>query len=207
MPWREFVPAEGNPKANFVVSLFMERVYGTKAASLFTAMVLWTAFASCFALLLGYSRIAFAAAQDGCFFPVFGRLHRTQNFPHVSLLVIGCIAILCSFLPLLTVIDALLVTRILVQFIGQILALMLLRERAPERLLPYRMWLYPLPALLALAGWIFVFSTSDLRFILYGLGTLGLGVVFFLVWAWRTRHWPFFCASNHHAPGANTGRN
>src|SRR5437763_2972615 len=151
--WREFVPATDPPAP--VASLLMEKIYGTKVASVFTAMVLWTAFASCFALLLGYSRIPYAAALDGGFFKIFGRLHRAQNFPHVSLLVIGVIAILCSFLPLLTVIDALLVTRILGQFMGQIFAVMLLRERAPERLVPYRVWLYPLPALLALAGWSF----------------------------------------------------
>src|SRR5438477_9821551 len=187
--WREFVPAEGNPNAKFVVSLFMEKIYGTKIASLFTAMVLWTAFASCFALLLGYSRIPYAAAQDGGFFKIFGRVHPAKKFPHVSLVVMGLIAIGCSFLPLGVVIDALLTTRILVQFIGQVFAVMLLRERAPRMTRPYRMWLYPLPALLALAGWIFIFSTSDLKFILYGLGTLGLGVVFFLVWSWHTRRW------------------
>ena len=191
VPWREFVPAEGNPRANFIVSLFMEKTYGTKVASVFTIMVLWTAFASCFALLLGYSRIPYAAAQDGCFFTMFGRLHPAKHFPHVSLVVTGVIAMVCSFLPLGAVIDALLITRILVQFIGQIFAVMLLRERAPQSSRPYRMWFYPLPALLALAGWIFIFSTTDLKFILYGLGTLALGVLFFLGWSRRTRRWPF----------------
>jgi amino acid transporter len=190
VPWREFVPAEGNPKAQFVVSLFMEKIYGTATASVFTGMVLWTAFASCFALLLGYSRIPYAAAQDGGFFRIFGRLHPVKKFPHVSLMLMGLIAIGCSFLPLGAVIDALLTTRILVQFIGQIFAVMLLRERAPRMARPYRMWLYPLPALLALGGWIFIFSTSDLKFILYGLGTLGLGLIFFLGWSWHTRRWP-----------------
>jgi amino acid transporter len=191
VPWREFVPAEGNPKANFVVSIFMEKIYGTEVASLFTVMVLWTAFASCFALLLGYSRIPYAAAQDGGFFRIFGRLHATKNFPHLSLVVMGLMAIACSFFPLGWVIDALLTTRIVVQFIGQIFAVILLRERAPRTARPYRMWLYPLPALLALAGWIFIFSTSDIKFILYGLGTLGVGVVFFLAWSRHTGRWPF----------------
>ena len=53
VPWREFVPAEGNPKADFVVSLFMEKIYGKNIAFAFTVMVLWTAFASCFALFQG----------------------------------------------------------------------------------------------------------------------------------------------------------
>jgi len=186
------------------VSLFMEKIYGRTIASIFTVMVLWTAFASCFALLLGYSRIPYAAAQDGGFFKVFGRLHPRHSFPHVSLVVIGIIAIACSFLPLLSVIDALLTTRILIQFIGQIVALMLLRKRAPQASRPYRMWLYPLPALVALAGWIFIFVTSDPKFILYGLGTVALGVVFFLGWSWHIRRWPFVSPEGGHALGTKT---
>jgi amino acid transporter len=154
-------------------------------------MVLWTAFGSVFALLLGYSRIPYAAANDGYFFRVFGRLHPTKRFPYVSLLVIGVVAIVCSFLSLGVVIDALITTRILVQFMGQIGALMLLRRQRPDLARPYRMWLYPLPALVALAGWIFLFATTDPRVILLGLVSLALGVVAFVAWSWRKRTWPF----------------
>jgi amino acid transporter len=195
VPWREFVPAEGNEKANFIVSIFMEKIYGSKVASIFTLMVLWTAFGSCFALLLGYSRIPYAAAKDGCFFRVFEKLHPQKQFPHISLVVIGLIAIACSFLPLLTVIDALLTTRILVQFIGQIAAVTLLRKHRPEALRPYRMWLYPLPSFVALAGWLFVFSTTPWNLIAFGLGTLGAGVAFFLIWSFWTKRWPFAAAA------------
>ncbi len=191
VPWREFVPAEGNQKADFVVSLFMEKVYGPRIATLFTAMVLWTTVGSVFALLLGYSRIPYAAAQDGYFFRIFGRLHPRKQFPHVSLLVIGGISILCSFISLGMVIDALMTTRILVQFIGQIFAVTLLRRRAPAGERPYRIWLYPLPSLVALAGWVFIFATSDVKIILFGLGTLAAGVLFFLIWSFVTRRWPF----------------
>jgi amino acid transporter len=169
----------------------MEKIYGSKVAAVFTAMVLWTAFGSVFALLLGYSRIPYAAAQDGYFFKVFGRLHPTKNFPHISLLVLGVISIVCSFFSLGIVIDALVTTRILVQFIGQILAITLLRKRAPAMSRPYRLWLYPIPNLVALVGWIFIFATTDWRVILFGLGTLALGVVFFFIWSWRTHRWPF----------------
>ncbi len=191
VPWREFVPAEGNRKADFVVSLFMEKVYGPRIATIFTAMVLWTTVGSVFALLLGYSRIPYAAAQDGYFFRIFGRLHPRKQFPHVSLLVIGGISILCSFVSLGMVIDALMTTRILVQFIGQIFAVTLLRRRAPAGERPYRIWLYPLPSLVALAGWIFIFATSEVKIILFGLGTLAAGMLFFLIWSFATRRWPF----------------
>jgi len=189
VPWREFVPATDPPAP--VVSLFMEKIYGAKVATVFTVMVLWTAFASVFALLLGYSRIPYAAARDGCFFKVFGRLHPKKNFPHVSLVTIGIISIACSFLPLMTVIDALLITRILVQFIGQIFAVMLLRKRAPQMERPYRIWLYPLPPLIALAGWSFLFATADVRLKNYGAAILAAGIVIFLIWSRLTRRWPF----------------
>ncbi len=200
VPWRTFVPAEGNSNANFVVSLFMETVYGSKVASLFTVMVLWTAFGSCFALLLGYSRIPYAAAQDGYFFKIFGRLHPGKSFPHISLVVIGLIAMACSFLPLDTVINALLTTRIVVQFVGQVFAVMLLRKHAPGMARPYRIWLYPLPSLAALVGWTFAFATAGWFLIAVGLGTLGLGVLLFFLWSWWTQRWPFAPAQTP-APG------
>jgi amino acid transporter len=191
VPWREFVPADAHPESGFIVSVFMQKIYGSRVATIFTLLVLWTAFGSVFALLLGYSRIPFAAAESGYFFRAFGRLHRTQGFPYVSLLVLGALSIVAGFFSLGTVIDALIVTRILVQFMGQIVGLILLRRNAPTMPRPYRMWLYPVPALVALAGWIFVFATTQPRVILFGLGVLGLGCVTFLIWSWRTARWPF----------------
>lgn len=189
VPWREFVPAQDPPAP--VASMFMQKIYGFKTASVFTVMVLWTAVGSVFALMLGYSRIPYAAARNGDFFKVFGRLHPTKNFPHVSLLVIGAVSMICSFLPLMTVIDALLITRIVIQFIGQVVAVYLLRKRAPHLARPYRIWLYPLPVLVALAGWLFVFATADVKLIAFGVGTLLAGAALFLVWSWKTDRWPF----------------
>jgi amino acid transporter len=191
VPWRTFVPAEAHPESNFIVSVFMQKIYGPRTATIFTLLILWTAFGSVFALLLGYSRIPFAAAQSGYFFRVFGRLHPTKEFPYVSLLVLGAISIVAGFFSLGTVIDALIVTRILVQFIGQVFGLILLRRRAPDMPRPYKMWLYPLPALVALLGWIFVFATTQLRVILFGVGVLAMGCLAFLLWSWKTKGWPF----------------
>jgi amino acid transporter len=191
VPWREFVPAAEHPQSDFIVSTFMERVYGTHVATLFTALVLWTAFGSVFALLLGYSRIPYAAAVDGTFFKAFAKLHPTKNFPHVSLLMIGIISIACSALSLGMVIDALITTRILIQFIGQIVALTLLRKHAPNMPRPFRVWLYPIPNIIALFGWIFLFATSEPLVIAFGLGTLLLGIAVFFIWSWRTQGWPF----------------
>ena len=189
--WREFVPADAHPESQFIVSTFMERLYGSKVATVFTLMILWTAFGSVFALLLGYSRIPYAAARDGYFFSVFARLHPTKQFPHVSLIVLGLMAGICSLLPLGTVIDALITTRILVQFIGQVFGVMMLRANRPDLPRPFRMWLYPVPALVALAGWIFLLLTSGWQMIALAVGTLALGAVFFLIWSRHIRRWPF----------------
>lgn len=195
--WREFVPAKANEAVSkFVVSVFMERVYGSKVATIFTLMILWTGFASCFALLLGYSRIPFAAARDGYFFRVFARLNPRGQFPGVSLLVIGSLAIACSFFSLSLVIDALLVTRILVQFMGQIVAVQLLRKQKPALHRPFRICLYPLPSFLALAGWSFAFLTTDPQLLQYGLGVLALGIVSFFIWSAVQKQWPFATAES-----------
>jgi amino acid transporter len=191
VPWREFVPAESRPNADFVVSIFMEKIYGSRVAGVFTLMILWTAFGSVFALLLGYSRIPYAAARDGYFFTAFGRLHPTKDFPHVSLLVLGAVSILSSFFSLGVVIDALIATRIVVQFMGQIAGVVLLRRRAPSMARPFRIWLYPVPLVFAFAGWLFIFSTTGVYVLLFGLGVLALGVLCFLVWSARLRQWPF----------------
>jgi amino acid transporter len=191
VPWRAMVPADEKPHAGFIVSIFMERLYGPGVARLFTLMILWTAFGSVFALLLGYSRVPYAAAREGYFFAPFARLHPTKQFPHVALLVLGALSIVSSLFPLDVVIDALIATRIVVQFIGQIGGVVLLRRRAPEMTRPFRIPLYPLPVVVALAGWAFVFGTTGPRVMLFGLAVLGLGLLSFLVWSLRARQWPF----------------
>jgi amino acid transporter len=195
IPWREFVPADQHPASLFIVSTFMERLYGPTVATIFTVMILWTAFGSVFALLLGYSRIPFAAAREGYFFKAFARLHPTGDFPHVSLLVLGALAIVASLFSLGIVIDALIATRILVQFVGQVAGVVQLRRVAPDMPRPFRMWLYPLPAGVAFFGWLFIFVTTDIRVIAFGVGILALGVVAFLAWSRRLRQWPFAAAA------------
>src|SRR5258706_7953587 len=192
VPWREFVPANGQPPPDPpppIVSMFIERLYGARAASVFTIMVLWTALASCFALMLGYSRIPFAAARDGNFFSIFSRVHATKKFPHISLLFVGGMSILCTWLDLMTVINALLTTRIAVQFIGQIGAVMWLRKTAPDLQRPFRMWLYPLPALVALAGWRFLLRNlgfTDPKTLIYGALLIALGAIVYRLFARRS---------------------
>lgn len=191
IPWREFVPDSAHPESKFIVSIFMERLYGTRVASVFTGLICWTAFGSVFALLLGYSRVLYAASLDGAFFRWFGALHPRKHFPHRALVVVGGISVVACVLPLGTVIDALLTTRIAVQFVGQIGALVLLRRNRPDLARPYRMWLYPLPCFVALAGWVFLLATTEQKVLAYGVCTLVGGVVAYAFWAARQRVWPF----------------
>jgi amino acid transporter len=191
IPWREFVPESAHPQAMFIASVFMERLHGPAVARVFTLMVLWTCLGAVVALLLGYSRIPFAAAQQGDFFAVFGRLHATRHFPHVALVTLGLLAVIGSFLSLGVAIDALIGLRIVVQFLGQIVALVLLRQRQPELPRPYRMWLYPVPLVIAAAGWLFVLGTSGAA-VLSGVAIATVvGVILFLVWSAARRQWPF----------------
>jgi amino acid transporter len=179
IPWRDAM------KSTFIVTDFMNRLYGPRAASVVTVLVMWTAVASVFALLLGYSRIAWAAASEGDFFAVFAKLHPTGNFPHVAVVVLGVLSILCSFFSLGAVISALLTSRILIQFVGQIAALHILRQRT-DFVLPFRMWCYPVPSVMALVGWLYIFATSGWGFVRLGVGTVVAGVVAFWAWGrWR----------------------
>jgi APA family basic amino acid/polyamine antiporter len=147
--------------------------------------VMVTAFASVFSLLLGYSRIPFAAARDGNYFRVFGRLH-AKGFPHVSLLVLGAAAICFCFFSLADVIAALVVLRILLQFLMQHVGVIYLRRSRPEMVRPFRIWLYPLPPLLAIAGFIYIL-VERANFQREILGAVVLIVVGTVVYAVRER--------------------
>ena len=176
VPWREAVSSK------FIASQFIEKLYGARAASVVTVLVLWTAFASVFALLLGYSRIPYAAAINGDFFSVFGRLHESGKFPHVSLLVMGALAMAASLFNLDAVISALLTSRILIQFVGQIFALHYLRKYRADIVRPFRMWLYPLPSVIAFTGWAYIFLTSGWNFAAFGVLTLAAGTGAYFLW-------------------------
>ena len=180
VPWREAM------QSKFIASQFIERLYGTRAASAVTLLVLWTAFASVFALLFGYSRIPYAAAINGDFFRWFGRLHPQGRFPHVSVLVLGGLSIVASLFDLDSVISALLTSRILVQFLAQIAALHYMRRHRSAIARPFRMWLYPLPSAVAFVGWTYIFMTSGWRYIAFGLLTLVAGVGAYAIRASRS---------------------
>jgi amino acid transporter len=165
--------------------------YGKVSVILVTLLLIWSCFGSAFAGLLGYSRIPYGAARYGHFFAIMGRVHPQLRIPHLSLLFVGALTLVWALFDLEKVITALITTRILEQFVAQIVGVVLLRRRQPERPRPFRMWLYPLPCGLALVGWLYLYFSSEHLFIILGLATLVAGVLVFVCWTWRTSQWPF----------------
>jgi amino acid transporter len=201
VPWQKVAASSS------IASLVLEQVWGKVAASIVTVLILITAFASVFAGLLGGSRVPYNAARDGVFLRQFGQLHPRYHFPHIALIVMCVITAIGSFFNLSIVISMLTAVIVIVQSLGQIAALTILRRRQPNLKRPYHMWLYPLFSIIALVGWVYVFIASGLsingtqfQFILpvwtnpmiLAIGWTVLGVVAYLLWARYVEHtWPF----------------
>ena len=176
MPW-ELVKADDK----YLVSSFMQQLYGTKAGVLVTVLILCIAFSSLFAVVLGYSRVPYAAAVDGNFFKPFAKLHPTKNFPYISLIVLCTLGFIFSLLfKLAEVISSILAMRIVIQFIGQAVGVVMLRKRFGEKDLPFKMMLFPLPVILSIVIWAFLFVSTG-WFALWGslIALCGVGVYFF----------------------------
>ncbi len=193
VPWRELSYSGTSHSELHVVSTFMQKVYGHRAAGIASALVMWTAFASMFSLMLGYSRVPYAAAVDGNYFRAFARVHPVYQFPYISLLALAGVAALFCFLRLADLIAALVVIRIILQFLVQSIGVIVLRIRRPDMERPFRMWLYPVPALVAAGSFIFILISRKgfLREIRYAAVILIVGIIVYCVRALRRREWPF----------------
>jgi amino acid transporter len=185
VPWQEAIHSDA------IVSLFMARLYGPTAANFMTGLILWVAFASVFCVLLGYTRVPYAAAAEGHFFSAFARVHPTRHFPSFSVLFMGVVSAAVCFLSLEALIKTLIVIQIVTQFAAQCMAVILIRRRRKDIALPFRMPLYPIPALIALAGWIFILASSGAVYVFAGLALLVFGIVAYLWRARRIREWPW----------------
>jgi amino acid transporter len=185
IPWREAI------QSHYIASRYIEILFGSTAGKVMTLLLLWIAFSSVFSLLLGYSRIPYAAAVDGNFFPAFARLHPKGNFPHISLITLGVIASLFSMGRLSEVIGSLIATRVLIQYLPQTIGFFVLRFREPNLARPFRMWFYPLPGIISIGGWIYVLSTAEAQSILFALAVLGVGTAAYMARARVRREWPF----------------
>ncbi|MFN0112551.1 MAG: APC family permease [Blastocatellia bacterium] len=190
VPWREAI-TPGTLANQAIVADFTQRLYGSKAAIVMTVLILFTTFASLFSVMLGYSRVPYAAAVEGRFFKAFARLHPTKNFPNFSLVFIGATAAAACWLSLETLIAALIIIEKIARDIGQAVAVIVIRRHRPEIKLPFKMWLYPLPSLIALIGWFFILQTNNRDIVLWGLALTAFGIVAYLIQAKFKSEWPF----------------
>lgn len=191
------IPWQHAKNSEFLVSEFIQTLAGNTAAKIATCLILWVAFASVFSATLGYSRIPYAAAADGEFFKVFSKLHPTKNFPYISLLFLGSVAFIFSMLFKLTdVISAILAMRIIIQFIGQAIGLMILRIKKRNLVFPYKMPLFPLPIILAIAMWIFILISTGSQLMDGGLLIIFLGAIVYFIKAKIQNEWPFKIKKN-----------
>jgi APA family basic amino acid/polyamine antiporter len=203
VPWQELDQAAAGETRFYVASIVLQRTFGQWVATFGTFLIIWTAFASVFSLMLGYSRVPYAAAVDGNFFRGYARLHPKGNFPHISLITLGSVAAVFCLFKLADVIAALVVIRIMVQFLMQILGLLLLRARRPGFPRPFRMYFYPLPALLAMAGFLFVLVMRPdfMKEVRYALAIIVVGLILFLARSWQRKEWPFSPRPAHNTVG------
>ena len=185
MPWHEVA------QSTSIASVVVERNWGGIAAAIVTILIIVTAFASVFAGLLGGSRVPYQAAHDKLFFSTFGKLHPKYNFPHAALIAMGVVTAIGSLFDLTEVISMLIAASVLVQSIAQIVALVVLRRRQPGLHRPYKQWLYPIPCIVAMVGWLYVYvSGTTLSLVLSGVWIVA-GLIAFFIWARINKAWPF----------------
>ncbi len=185
IPWQEAA------KSQAIISDFIAHLYGPKAASLMTWLILWVAFASVFCVLLGFTRVPFAAAAEGRFFSVFARMHPVKKFPTFSVLFMGVASAIACLFTLEQLIKELIIVQILTQFAAQCIAIFTLRHWRKDIPRPFSMPFYPLPVIIALAGWLYILFSSEKEFVLSGFALLLFGIVAYL---WRARplhEWPW----------------
>jgi amino acid transporter len=185
------VPWQQGQHSTAIVADYMQILYGRSSGVLVSLLILIASWGSVFAILLGYSRVPYAAAVDGHFFRPFARLHPTQKFPSTSLLVMGVISAIACLFSLSDLISVLIVVQTLTQFGLQCIAVMLLRRKSIAPPGSFRMPLYPFPAIVALAGWLYIVLSSNGLHIIIGVAMAAAGVAVYLLQARGKQEWPF----------------
>ncbi|WP_228718558.1 APC family permease [Kitasatospora acidiphila] len=183
-----------------VASAVLKLAWGTRVADVVTVLILVTAFASVLTGLLGGSRVPYDAARDRVFFRSYAKLHARHEFPVLGLLTMGAVTavgfLIGRHTDLNTLINLLTTVMVIVQAFAQILAVTVLRRRQPDLPRPYRMWLYPVPGIVAAIGWLVVYGYADRNApgyhpIEWSLAWVAAGVLAFLIWSKVERVWPF----------------
>ncbi len=186
------LPIDSIKRSKFVVSDMVSAALGHEVAVIATVLILVIAMASLFSVMLGYSRVPYAAAQDGLFFNVFGKLHPSQNFPHVALLVLAALALVfAATLTISDTIKSIVTMRVFTQFIAQAAGLVVLRRRIGWRAMPWRMWFYPIPVILTVLLWLWVFASAKPLQQQVGIIAPMVGSVVFVAVSYSRKTWPF----------------
>lgn len=196
----------GHKSANYVMSTFCEILFGRPFAIFFTIVVVYTIFGSCFALLLGYAFIPYSAARDRYFYAWFGHEHASKKgLADYSLLVLGAISCVLCFVDLGILIEGMLTTRLIIQFMAQAVGVVILRKKAPNAIRVFKTPLYPLPIIVNLIGFMFVFCTTSNYLISGNTPLLEIGILIMIVsaalyfpFAKVNKFWPF-----EQTPGAS----
>ena len=176
LPWKEIAGSD------FVVSTYFEHIYNHTVGQIATLLVLCIALASLFSVILGYSRIPYAAAKNGDFFPVFAKVHPKYHFPHISLLTLGGIAFVFSLLfKMKEVITAIITMRILIQFVSQAVGIIAWHYKKRQEPMPYKMPWFPIPAILSICIWLFILFSSDWQYIGFAVGIILIGLVLYKI--------------------------
>lgn len=185
------LPLDEIKASTSVASSVLEQAWGSTAAQIITALIVVAAIGSVFAGLLGGSRVPFEAARDKVFLSVFAKLHPKLNLPTAGVIAMGVITIIGSLFTLTTIINAAVATLVIIQSLAQVAAIVVLRRRQPNLQRPYRQWLYPVPTIVALVGWVYVYYSATWLSIALSLGWIVIGCVAFLVYAEAETTWPF----------------
>jgi amino acid transporter len=185
------LPLDEIKTATSVASSVLEQAWGTGTASVITILIVIAAIGSVFAGLLGGSRVPFEAARDKVFLPVFGTLHPKLNLPTAGVLTMGVITMIGSLFTLTTIINAAVATLVIIQSLAQVAAIVVLRRRQPNLERPYRQWLYPVPTVIALVGWVYIYVSATWLSIGLSLGWIVIGCIAYLIYAKAEHTWPF----------------
>ncbi|MET0701499.1 MAG: APC family permease [Mycobacterium sp.] len=185
------IPLDEIKTATSVASTVLEQAWGSGIASVITVLIVVAAIGSVFAGLLGGSRVPFEAARDKVFLPVFGRLHPKLHLPTAGVLTMGVITMIGSLFTLTTIINAAVATLVIIQSLAQVAAIVVLRRRQPDLKRPYRQWLYPVPTVIALVGWVYIYVSATWLSIGLSLGWIAIGSIAYLVYAKAEHTWPF----------------
>jgi amino acid transporter len=185
------VPLDELKSATSVASTVLEQAWGSGTAQVITALIVVAAIGSVFAGLLGGSRVPFEAARDKVFLPVFGKLHPKLHLPTAGVLTMGVITMIGSLFTLTTIINAAVATLVIIQSLAQVAAIVVLRRRQPNLVRPYRQWLYPVPTIVALIGWVYIYISASWLSIGLSLCWMLIGVIAYMIYARAERTWPF----------------